>query len=82
MKNVINLVKYYFPWELEKQIGEFVHYYNHERYHEPLNNLTPTDVYTGRSINILNKREEIKQKTLLSRCNYILKNREAENVCN
>jgi putative transposase len=82
MKNVINLEKYYYPWELEKQIGEFVQYYNNERYHESLNNLTPADVYAGRSIKILNAREEIKQKTLQIRRLYNLKNREVENVCN
>jgi putative transposase len=82
MKNVINLEKYYFPRELEKQIGEFVHSYNYERYHESLNNLTPANIYAGQSINILNKRVEIKQKTLQSRRNYNLKNREVENVCN
>ena len=82
MKNVINLEKYYYPWELEKQIGEFVQYYNHERYHESLNNLTPADVYAGRSRKILNKREEIKQKTLQIRPMHNLKNWEVENVCN
>jgi putative transposase len=82
MKNVINLEKYYYPWELEKHIEEFVQYYNHERYHESLNNLTPADVYAGRSRKILNKREEIKQKTLQIRRMHNLKNREVENVCN
>jgi transposase InsO family protein len=82
MKNVINLEKYYFPWELEKQIWEFVRYYNNERYHESLNNLTPADVYAGRSVKILNKREEIKQKTMQNRRIHNLKNREVENVCN
>ena len=67
MKNVINLENYYYPWELEKRLGEFVTYYNHERYHESIDNLTPADVYAGRRKKILNKREEIKQKTLQMR---------------
>ena len=82
MKNVINLEKYFFPWELEKQIEEFVHYYNFERYHESLNNLTPADVYAGQSKRILNKRAEIKQKTMQIRRQYNLKNWEVESVCN
>jgi putative transposase len=48
MKNVINLDNYFYPWELEKRLEEFVTYYNHERYHESLDNLTPADVYAGR----------------------------------
>merc|ERR1712034_136482 len=36
MKNVVKLEHYYFPGELEKAIGDFVAYYNQERYHESL----------------------------------------------
>jgi putative transposase len=44
-----------------------VEYYNHERYHELLKNLTPPDVYYGRGQAVLNRREEIKLKTLTMR---------------
>ena len=36
MKNLVKLEQYYYPWELEKAIGDWVHHYNHERYHETL----------------------------------------------
>jgi putative transposase len=55
------------PGDLEQRIGEFVDYYNHERDHESLNNLTPTDVYCGRGQQILDRREEIKLDTLAMR---------------
>jgi len=42
-------------------------YYNTERYHESLKNLTPEDVYTGRGQTVLNRRRRIKQKTLAER---------------
>ena len=57
MKNKILLNNYYFPCELEQQLQRFVRYYNHERYHESLNNLTPADVFYGRDTEILNQRE-------------------------
>jgi hypothetical protein len=38
---------------------------NHHRYHEALNNVTPADVYYGRDVEILDRREQIKQKTML-----------------
>jgi putative transposase len=53
--------------ELETRIGKFVNYYNHERYHESLNNLTPADVYYGRGQTIPNRKERIKLKTLAMR---------------
>jgi putative transposase len=67
MKNIINLNHYYFPGELENEIERFVDYYNHERYHESIQNLTPADVYAGREREILTERERIKRKTLQMR---------------
>ena len=64
MKNVVKLQHYYFPWELEQEIGRFIEYYNHERYHESLNNVKPVDVYEGRNRQILDRREKIKRRTL------------------
>jgi putative transposase len=64
MKNVVKLRNYYYPWELEQAIEAFVQYYNHERYHEALENLTPADVYAGKEEEVLSRREQIKQETL------------------
>ena len=50
MKNQILLENYYLPGELKKRIGQFVSYYNNERYHESLDNLTPTDVYSRKIV--------------------------------
>jgi transposase InsO family protein len=82
LKNVINLDNYYYPWELEKQLREFVTYYNHERYHESIDNLTPADLFAGRRQAILEKREEIKRKTMNLRRINNLKNYNVEMVCN
>lgn len=60
MKNEVKLNNYYFPDELTKKISKFVDYYNNHRYHESLNNVTPADVYFGRSNEIVKRREEIK----------------------
>ena len=49
------------------RIGTFVDHYNHQRYHESINNLTPADVYFGRGQAILNQRERIKRKTIETR---------------
>lgn len=45
----------------------FVEYYNTQRHHESLGNLTPADVSFGRAEQILKQREEIKRKTMLKR---------------
>lgn len=44
-----------------------MNYYNHDRYHEALKNVTPADVYYGRDFEVLERREQIKQKTMLLR---------------
>ncbi len=67
MKNVVKLEHYYFPWELENAIADWVEHYNHERYHESLDNVTPADVYNGRRNDILDRRSMIKARTLTQR---------------
>jgi transposase InsO family protein len=67
MKNQILLNNYYFPSELQEHLQRFVNYYNHERYHESLDNLTLADVYYGRGHEILEQREKIKIATLAMR---------------
>ena len=63
LKNRILLENYFLPGDLEAQIEAFVDHYNHQRYHESLNNVTPADVYFGRDKAILKQRKRIKQKT-------------------
>jgi putative transposase len=67
MKNVVKLEHYYCPEELTAALSQFVQYYNHERYHESLDNVTPADVYFGKREQILKRREKIKQQTLKQR---------------
>ncbi len=67
MKNVVKLENYYYPWELEQAIEQWVQHYNHHRYHESLNNVTPADVFFGRDQQILSRREQIKRSTLARR---------------
>ena len=67
MKNRVPLENYYLPGDLEHQIGAFVDYYNNERYHESLNNVTPADVYFGRDKAIIRQREKIKKLTIQNR---------------
>jgi putative transposase len=67
LKNRILLENYYLPGDLSRQIDAFVEHYNHRRYHESLQNLTPADVYFGRGQTILQQRERIKRKTIETR---------------
>ena len=67
MKNQVLLEHYYLPGDLERRISQFVDYYNYERYHESLDNLTPADVFYGRGQQILNKRENLQLNTLAFR---------------
>ena len=67
MKNRVLLENYYLPSDLERQIGAFVEYYNTQRYHESLGNVTPADVYFGRDKAIIREREKIKKLTIQNR---------------
>jgi len=67
MKNIVKLQNYYSPWELDREIASFVDFYNHHRYHESLDNLTPANVFFGRQMEVLSKRGEIKLRTLEQR---------------
>jgi putative transposase len=67
MKKVVKLEHYYFPWELEAALRDFVAYYNNERYHESLDNVTPADVYFGRQYAVLTERDKIKRLTMKRR---------------
>jgi transposase InsO family protein len=71
LKNVIKLDNYYSPEHLKQAIEEFVNFYNTNRYHESLGNVTPEDVFTGRHHRILKRRDKIKQRTIqIRRKNY------------
>jgi putative transposase len=64
LKNRILLENYFLPGDLEAQIEAFVEHYNHQRYHESLNNVTPADAYFGRAAAIIKQRERIKRQTI------------------
>ena len=49
---------------MEQTIGDWVQHYNHERYHESLDNVTPSDVYHGHSEEILGQWAIIKSRTM------------------
>ncbi len=53
-----------FPGVGVKRRARFVEYYNHERLHEAIGNVTPDDMYHGRQRGILSRREKIKRLTL------------------
>ena len=67
LKNRILLENDYLPGDLTQQIDAFVDHYNHRRYHESLQNLTPADAYFGRGETILKQRERIKRQTIETR---------------
>jgi putative transposase len=70
IKGEINQVPYDMPSELKEAIRAFIEYYNYRRYHEGLGNVMPYDVYTGKHLEIIQKRKEVKSKTLAARRDY------------
>ena len=67
MKNRILLENYFLPGDLKARIDAFVEHYNHRRYHESLNNVTPADAYFGRAAVIIKQREWIKRLSIQHR---------------
>ena len=70
IKDEVNLLPYEMPGDLEHAIAAFVEYYNYHRYHEGLGDVTPYAVYIGRHLEIINKRKEVKNRTLQTRRDY------------
>jgi transposase InsO family protein len=70
LKGEINQLPYDMPGDLEKAIAAFIEYYNCRRYHEGLGDVTPYDVYTGRHLEIIQRRKEAKERTLTARRDY------------
>jgi len=66
MKNVVKLEHYYYPWELESAIAEWVNHYNHES----LENVTTTDVYEDRRNDILDQCARVKARTIIRKTSY------------
>ena len=74
MKNVVKLDNYFSPGQLEVKMEEFVKYYNYQRYHESLQNLTPSEVYFGTGQKKLKQRKLIKTRTMEARKKQFHKN--------
>ena len=64
---ILITLRLFTPWGLEKAIAEWVDHYNHGRYHESLDNVTPADVFEGRRNEILDQRAPVKARTMTKR---------------
>ena len=67
LKREVNQLPYEFPSQLEQAIADFVDYYNTQRYHKALGNVTPADVLNGRRDQILKRRKEVQLQTIKRR---------------
>ena len=67
LKNIVKLQHYYSPSQLTEAIDDFVEYYNNQRYHESLDNMTPAVIFYGKEKEVQSKREKIKRRTMALR---------------
>lgn len=70
IKQDVNQLPYEVPTDLEAAIAAFVSYYNYQRYHMALGNVTPADVLNGRRTGILQRRREVQFQTIERRRRY------------
>jgi putative transposase len=63
------LENYFLPGDVEAQIDAFVEHYNHQRYYESLNNVTPAGTSFGLAQGIIEQRERIKRPSNIGACN-------------
>ena len=63
-------MSYEMPDELREANRRYIEYYNYHRDHEGLGDITPYDVYTGRHLQVKQRRREIKSRTLQARKGY------------
>ncbi len=77
-KERINILVFETPEELEREIRQFVKYYNSCRYHEALGNVTPDAVYFGQKESILTKRAKLKVSTIARRRQFNMRNAESK----
>jgi putative transposase len=72
LKARLNLLMFTSPEALRAARAEFIEFYHYPRCHEGIGKVTPADVYFGRRIEILKRRNEQKQETLDRRFQYNL----------
>lgn len=70
LKARLNLLVYTSPEVLRAAMADLIRFYNHERYHEGIGNVTSADVYDGRRDAILRRRVAQKSRTLARRVRY------------
>ncbi len=67
MKSFILLDHYYSPSKLEERIREWIDYYINHRYHEAIDNVTPSGRFYGKDKEILKQRKTTKTETMYQR---------------